>query len=257
MMLMMFTRKMSIKYIEDNKEEFLYSQDNCIDYLLEFSGIKYISLPRDVEKLDVLYSLKNLEGLCIYSSSYNRLDLSRIKSLQRLKIIFDSNMTNYLLDVKELKLVGALNSPRINDLKFGNGLKKLEISFWWTLSVLDNLPSSLSSLTLDYCLKLKDISYIKKLVNLSELKIFDCNKIEKLYEILSNLKSIKNLYLYNKETNVINHLKSIDFIDRMYSFECFISDYLIDDNNLNPLLKIKNKELLRWKKEYNIKRFND
>lgn len=241
------------KHINQNKEEFIHSQDNCIDYVTEFTGIKYISLPRDVEELNPLYDLKSLEGLCMYSSSYNRLDLTRINPLVKLEIIFDSNLTNDILDVVELKLIGISNPPDLCNLKFGNKLQKLELSYFGNLTELSNIPSTLYSLSLDYCLKLKDISCITNCHKLSKLQIYDCNKIENLYEILLNLNNIESLTFHNKETCVVNHLKSIKFIEYMPKLLSYISDYIIDDNNLNPLLKVKHKVLLRWKKKYNLR----
>ena len=241
------------KYIINNNISFIRSQDNCIDYLSEMPDIKYVSLPSDVEDLSVLYELKKLDGICLSSSAYNRLDLSRIKTLSKLEIEFDSKLDKELLDVEELKLVGIWYFPKLSDLKFGNRLKKLELSIFKNLKILENIPLSLNSLTLDYCSKLRDVSLIANFNNLLELKIYDCNKIENLYESLIQLKCIESLELFNKETQIINHLKSISFMNNMANLNHFISDYIIDDNDLKPLLKVKNKELFTWRARYNIK----
>ena len=239
------------KYIEENAIKFVHSQDNDISNLLYFPLIEYISIPRDAYNIECLYQLIHIKGIRIYVSLFNKLDVSRFKYLEKLDLVFDEKLKNELPNVRHLKLEVYSYEPDLCCVHNAQSLKELYLESFKKIDRLENINEELVSLSLDYCLKLKDISSIVKCKNLERLCIIDCNKIEGLYECLGECKSIKELKLYSKETNKINHLKSLNFIEKT-PIKQFKTDYIIDDNDLTPLKKLDDVIILRWKNEYNL-----
>jgi hypothetical protein len=113
--------------------------------------------------------------------------------------------------------------------------------------------SALKHFEVDYCRKLKSINGLACLANLETLKICDCNGLENLEEFFCRLRTLKELSMFTIETAARQHLKSLSFIEAMESLQSFVSNYIINDNDLTPLLRLKNAEIFEEKSYYNLR----
>lgn len=247
----LYKRKVYCKYIEENKIRFVHSQDNDISNLLYFPLIEYVSLPRDAYNIECVYQLNHIKGIRIYVSLFNRLDISKLKKLEKLNLVFDEKLKAELPDVSNLKLEVYNYEPDLSCLDNVPKLKELYLESFKKIDRLGNINEGLTSLSLEYCLRLKDVSSVLKCKDLERLCIIDCNMIVGLYECLCEFKSIKELELYSKETNRINHLKSLNFMKKI-PIKRFKTDYIIDDNDLSLLKQLDDVAILRWRNKYNL-----
>ena len=107
---------------------------------------------------------------------------------------------------------------------------------------------------LDYCLKLENISDIQSAANsLKYLRITDCNKIRELPSELIKLSELETLYVSTSQTKCVNRFTSVEFIKKLTSLKNFMTDYKIEDGNLEPLLNVENVDILKFYKNYNLK----
>lgn len=136
-------------------------------------------------------------------------------------------------------------------------LESLHLEFCYNLKTLDGIRlfGQLKRVILDYCLKLKNISDLKFFANsLKCLRITDCNKINELSDTLSELLAIESIHLSTSQTNCVNKLPSVCFVDKLVRLKSFLTDYQIEDGNLKPLLKIKEVDILKFYKSYNLQK---
>lgn len=245
----LYKKKKYMEYIETNNIKCIFSQDNDLSYLNDCPFIQYLILPKEAERLDALYELKEVFGLKIYSSVFNRLDLSKFPFLKELCLICDEKVDlTKVIFIRKLSIIhyaGKLNFVEFSNLNF------LEISNSKRIEELGVLPKNLQYLILDYCQALKNISSIED-IKLKELSIFDCNNIDNLEKVIISQKELISLKLYNKETNSKSNISSLSILNSLRKLKYFDTDYKILDYDLYPLKRLEDVNILRWYKKYNM-----
>ena len=253
-----FVRNQYLKYIEKNSINYLRCQDVDMSLLNFFSDIEFITVPEDAENLEELYKLKKLKGLEISARNLAKLDLACFKELEYL-VVSDYSKENYSLQscirLKHLYLIHS-NITSLKNIVVSSKLETIHLDFCYDLKTLDGIQSfaNLNKLVIDYCLKLNDVSSLKNISDsIKYLSITDCNKIQGLLDVLSQLTKLETLHLATFQTNRVNYLESIKFIESFHNLKSFMTDYNIKDGDLTPLTKIKEVNILKSYKHYNLK----
>ena len=255
----LYKRYQYIKYIQENSINYLYCQDVDMNLLTFFPDIEFITIPEDAENIEGVYNLKSLKGIEITANKLELLDLSYFSNLKYLVIHDYSGKQNLLVNCKQLKYLCIIHSD-ITSLKSilpNCNLDSLRLDFCYNLKTLNGIQllKYLKKLELDYCLKLENVSDIQSTANfLKELRITDCNKIKDLSSILVKLSELETLYISTFQTNCVNKLPSVDFIRNLTKLKNFMTDYKIEDGDLKLLLNIKNVEILKFYRHYNLQK---
>jgi len=241
------------KYITSNKIEYIYAQDNDISNFSFLSKVKYISLNKDCENYVFLNKYTNIEGISLYASTFNKMNSYDFKRLEKLYIIFDEEIKMTLPNIKALKFNACMYEPKQLDFKNLTYVKELVLMGFKKINNLEFLPLNISNLIIDYCPKLSDINYLVNLKNLVSLQLVDCNKINNVDKIVFDLKKLDTFSIYCDETFKSGHFSDLNFINDMPNLKKLKTDYMVDNNNLKPLLKLEDVTLLKWKKYYNLR----
>lgn len=241
------------KYITSNKIEYIYAQDNDISNFSFLSKVKYISLNKDCENYVFLNKYTNIEGIRLYASTFNKMNSYDFKRLEKLYIIFDEEIKMTLPNIKALKFNACMYEPKQLDFKNLTYVKELVLMGFKKINNLEFLPLNISNLIIDYCPKLSDINYLVNLKNLVSLQLVDCNKINNVDKIVFDLKKLDTFSIYSDETFKSGHFSDLNFINDMPNLKKLKTDYMVDNNNLKPLLKLEDVTLLKWKKYYNLR----
>lgn len=241
------------KYITSNKIEYIYAQDNDISNFSFLSKVKYISLNKDCENYVFLNKYANIEGIRLYASTFNKMNSYDFKRLEKLYIIFDEEIKMTLPNIKALKFNACMYEPKQLDFKNLTYVKELVLMGFKKINNLEFLPLNISNLIIDYCPKLSDINYLVNLKNLVSLQLVDCNKINNVDKIVFDLKKLDTFSIYSDETFKSGHFSDLNFINDMPNLKKLKTDYMVDNNNLKPLLKLEDVTLLKWKKYYNLR----
>lgn len=241
------------KYITSNKIEYIYAQDNDISNFSFLSKVKYISLNKDCENYVFLNKYTNIEGISLYVSTFNKMNSYDFKRLEKLYIIFDEEIKMTLPNIKALKFNACMYEPKQLDFKNLTYVKELVLMGFKKINNLEFLPLNISNLIIDYCPKLSDINYLVNLKNLVSLQLVDCNKINNVDKIVFDLKKLDTFSIYSDETFKSGHFSDLNFINDMPNLKKLKTDYMVDNNNLKPLLKLEDVTLLKWKKYYNLR----
>lgn len=241
------------KYITSNKIEYIYAQDNDISNFSFLSKVKYISLNKDCENYVFLNKYTNIEGIRLYASTFNKMNSYDFKRLEKLYFIFDEEIKMTLPNIKALKFNACMYEPKQLDFKNLTYVKELVLMGFKKINNLEFLPLNISNLIIDYCPKLSDINYLVNLKNLVSLQLVDCNKINNVDKIVFDLKKLDTFSIYSDETFKSGHFSDLNFINDMPNLKKLKTDYMVDNNNLKPLLKLEDVTLLKWKKYYNLR----
>ena len=242
------------KYITSNKIEYIYAQDNDISNFSFLSKVKYISLNKVFLVTNgTNYKYTNIEGISLYASTFNKMNSYDFKRLEKLYIIFDEEIKMTLPNIKALKFNACMYEPKQLDFKNLTYVKELVLMGFKKINNLEFLPLNISNLIIDYCPKLSDINYLVNLKNLVSLQLVDCNKINNVDKIVFDLKKLDTFSIYSDETFKSGHFSDLNFINDMPNLKKLKTDYMVDNNNLKPLLKLEDVTLLKWKKYYNLR----
>lgn len=239
-----------IKYVKENSVDMVYSRDYDISYLIDMPTIKYVILNDDIYNYEVLYEMPNLIGIKIFASSLKKLDINKMKFLKYIAVIVDEDIS--LLKYCHLEALELINCNKIPDFMSFNKLVRLSLVNCNIISI-GEIPNTIQFVNLDYCLKLRDISGLFKSKNLKILHIYDCNNIVNVCDIIKSCDNLEKLYLYNKTLKPKNRFDSLNFLKKLYNLTVFRTDYKVDDNDLKPLLNLKDANLYKWYKKYNLK----
>ncbi len=255
----LYKRSQYIKYVKEHSINYLRCQDVDMNLLTFFPEIEFITVPEDAEHLENIYKLRKLKGLEIAANKLKFLDLSGFSNLEYLIVHDYSNGCNLSLNCNKLKHLFIIHSniTDLNSISINCNLESLHLEFCYNLKTLDGIRlfGQLKRVILDYCLKLKNISDLKFFANsLKCLRITDCNKINELSDTLSELLAIESIHLSTSQTNCVNKLPSVCFVDKLVRLKSFLTDYQIEDGNLKPLLKIKEVDILKFYKSYNLQK---
>lgn len=255
----LYKRSQYIKYMKEHSINYLRCQDVDMNLLTFFPEIEFITVPEDAEHLENIYKLRKLKGLEIAANKLKLLDLSGFSNLEYLIVHDYSNGCNLSLNCNKLKHLFIIHSniTDLNSISINCNLESLHLEFCYNLKTLDGIRlfGQLKRVILDYCLKLKNISDLKFFANsLKCLRITDCNKINELSDTLSELLAIESIHLSTSQTNCVNKLPSVCFVDKLVRLKSFLTDYQIEDGNLKPLLKIKEVDILKFYKSYNLQK---
>lgn len=255
----LYKRSQYIKYVKEHSINYLRCQDVDMNLLTFFPEIEFITVPEDAEHLENIYKLRKLKGLEIAANKLKLLDLSGFSNLEYLIVHDYSNGCNLSLNCNKLKHLFIIHSniTDLNSISINCNLESLHLEFCYNLKTLDGIRlfGQLKRVILDYCLKLKNISDLKFFANsLKCLRITDCNKINGLSDTLSELLAIESIHLSTSQTNCVNKLPSVCFVDKLVRLKSFLTDYQIEDGDLKPLLKIKEVDILKFYKSYNLQK---
>lgn len=254
----LYNRNQYIKYVKENSVNYLFCQDVDMSLLAFFPDIEFITIPEDAENIEGVYALKSLRGLEITAKKLELLDLSRFSDLEYLVIRDYLKEEDLLLNCKRLKHLCLVHSgvTNLKTILSNCDLESLRLEFCYNLKTLNGVQclQNLRKAELDYCLKLENISDIQSAANsLKYLRITDCNKIRELPSELIKLSELETLYVSTSQTKCVNKFTSVEFIKKLTSLKNFMTDYKIEDGNLEPLLNVENVDILKFYKNYNLK----
>lgn len=244
-----------IKYYKDNKIEYLYSQDNDLSYLKHFDGVSFLSIPDEATNFDELNNLNNLRGLRLYSSSLKNIKPNILEKLEYLEIIYNDNALIDYSFLKALKHLRICNYP-YGEINIFNKLESLEFDYCKKLYNLDFIKKikTLKKIKLSFIPQLKDVSFLMELSNnLDNLQIRDCKKIVNLEMVLSRLTHAKNIEIITLETDSKMKIKNLSFMKNLSRLETFSTNYKIEDGVLDNLLKLKDANITAFYRHYNLK----
>lgn len=225
------------------------------------------------QDIDFLKNIKNLKCLYIYDDKIK--DLSVISELKDLEVLYlECNKVNkgpYFNELKKLKDVRVDWRPCFNSLFHNKNIEVLRIdsfqekdlSNFEVNSKLERLDlvmgpitslkgvtsfPSLIKLMVYRCSKLTNINDINNL-NLIELEIESCKKIENLEEVL-NIKSLESLII--DKCNTMKNINGVSALTNLIKMT--ISETSIIDGNISELMKLKNTDVyIDNKKHYSHK----
>lgn len=224
-----YKKSIQMKYMKENNVDYIYSQDYDISYLKDINSIKYLHLNEEVENIDTLYLLPNLNGLVISSKYLASIDFNKLPQLEKIVIGHkNKEIINLGNNIKEI----TISSYDFHDLTKINAnplLEKLYISYGpklKSLAGIENFPN-LKEVTIDGCFRLHNISSLCACKNIIKLNIYDCNKIEDLYDSISKLDNLEEINLYNKATWVVNSMKDLSFLDNLNKLKYLKTDYKV------------------------------
>lgn len=249
----LYNRNQYIKYVKENSVNYLYCQDVDMSLLAFFPDIEFITIPEDAENIEGVYALKSLRGLEITANKLELLELSRFSDLEYLVIRDYLKERDLLLNCKRLKHLCLVRSgvTNLKTILSNCDLEYLRLEFCYNLKTLKGVQclQNLRKAELDYCLKLENISDIQSAANsLKYLRITDCNKIRELPSESIKLSELETLYVSTSQTRCVNKFTSIEFIKKLTKLKNFMTDYKIEDGNLEPLLNVENVDVLKFYK---------
>lgn len=207
----------AVQKINDEKIEFYLSADYDLTIVKHCPSIRYIAISGEAD-LSVLYDVPTIEGIKIghLLGDNEKFDFSRLPNLRRLQIPYTKKNTSiFQLPKLSTLCLTDYNEQDMEKLQAFVGVQDLKMS----MSTLNSLKGIelmpfLQKLTLEYCLRLKDISPMSKLQNLKELTVLDCNTIEQIESTLSKLTALERLVLWRGETKG-GVLEDLDFVQDM------------------------------------------
>ena len=167
------------------------------------------------------------------------IDLSRFTKIEKLYIRdFQKGKLNINVDIEELGLINFYKKD-LSDISNVEKINKLFITYAPSVKSLDGIEDfvRLEELELDYAPRLHFIESLSKCENIKNLSIFDCNKIEDLFNSISKLVNIEYINLYNKETNVINKINDFSFLNNLNNIKRFLTDYKVPKGKIPDVIK--------------------
>lgn len=111
--------------------------------------------------------------------------------------------------------------------------------------------SNLEILILNYCRQLSDIGEISELGKLKVLQFYDNPRAKDLP--LDCLTALEELYLIDLETSSPRTLDTLAFLESMPNLHIFWSNYNILNGDLGLLLRLKDVDIFKDRKHYNIR----
>lgn len=252
-----YKRNRYVDFVNKNQIVYIQSRDVDMRLLSNFHHIKYLTVPEEAEFLESLACLRELRGLEITAQCLLKVNLDWFPQLDCIVIHgqpherIQCNTINSLYCIqwtmKDLSCLSDLRELKFLCLDFCSRLE--------TLQGIEHL-SELQELNLDYCLHLKDIDCIAGLSDsLKKLVITDCNAI-KDFNGLKNLGDLETLYLTRFQTQGTGKIASLKFLDYMSNLKYFMTNYRINDNDLQPLLRLKDATILKYFSGYNVAEHN-
>ena len=231
----------AVEKINNEKIEFFLSNDYDLTILKHCPTIRYIAISGEAD-LSVLYDLPTIEGVKIgwLFGDNEKFDFSRLTNLRQLQIPYTKkNKSLFQLPNLSRLCIREYKEKDLQQLQAFVGVQDLIISMSTlnNLQGIENMPS-LQRLTLDYCLRLKDISNLAEVKNLKELCVSDCNNIEKIESTLSKLISLERLILWSLETKG-GVLQNLDFIHDMKSLNEINCSWRIKKRDEEALKRLK------------------
>lgn len=246
----------AVQTINENAIEYYMSGDYDLSILVECPSIKYIRVSAEAT-LNTLIGLKNLKGvvICGLFGENEKFDFRQLNQIEQLAMRGSSKNRTWL-EMEQLKKlwVEPFFDKDLKNLRYLQKLVSLSLEGGKliTLDGIENLQQ-LQEFEIGYFGKLKNIEALKLLKNLFYLRVSDCDHIENLEEVLGSLKTIKELRLLNVFYSTRPRIKDLQFIKKMNSLESFISNYVVGDKDLTPLLNLKNADIFEERKGYNLK----
>lgn len=244
-----------VKFYEENKIEYLHSQDYDLSYLNRFPDIKFLSISDEAVNFDALNNLTELIGLSVFSSQLSNISFAILENLEYLEIIFNDNITLDFSLFKSLKKIRISDLPH-KEISIPQKIEMLELYCCKKITDLDFLKDSenLRQIKLNYLSKLENIESLKKLSKTLEiLDIWDCKKIKNIEETMQTLDNLKELQIITTTTDSKFRFSSLAFMKSMVKLESFASNYKIEDGKLNALLNLKNVNITAFYNNYNLR----
>jgi hypothetical protein len=221
---------------------------------------------------EVNINLKNLNGISLSTSQLYEIDNEILENVEYLEIYYYKKMRIDFTRFKSVKHLSLVNYP-YEDIKVENDLVTFRLKNASKLISLKGVNTkNVTKLVIDEApklLNLKDIDAsnviemtIENLRNLETIeldcpkltnfRICDSKKMINLEDFLSKCNNLKSIEIL-AYSDLNARLKSISFIDNIDNLETFKTEFKILDGNLKPLLKLKEADILRFYRNYNLK----
>lgn len=243
------------QYVYEHQIQYLISQDNDLSYLKFFPQIQFIEINNESENIELLYTLKELKGIKLYSSTLNKINLKLFPKLEYVYVIINEKLKfENILSAKYL-YIRFFNEKLISNICNIRNLKELTLDYCNKIESLKGIENlvQLDSIKIDYCKKLKDIYSLTMLSNLKKVEILESNNIENIEKTLVELNNIEMIRIFSRTTSSKKSLNSLNFIKMLKKLKKFETDYIIKDGDLIPLMNLNDTCILTWKKYYNVR----
>lgn len=243
------------QYVYEHHIQYLISQDNDLSYLKFFPQIQFIEINNESENIELLYTLKELKGIKLYSNMLNKINLKLFPKLEYVYVIINEKLKfENILSAKYL-YIRFFNEKLISNICNIRNLKELTLDYCNKIESLKGIENlvQLDSIKIDYCKKLKDIYSLTMLSNLKKVEILESNNIENIEKTLVELNNIEMIRIFSRTTSSKKSLNSLNFIKMLKKLKKFETDYIIKDGDLIPLMNLNDTCILTWKKYYNVK----
>lgn len=248
-----YKRNRFIEYVKDRQISYIYCRDVDLRLLSWFSQVEYLTVPEEAEHLENLQCLSELKGLEITAQCLSHVDLGWFPQLDRL-VVHGQPHQAIICDGINYLYCSQWSMKDFRNLIGVRKVKSLCLDFCSKLESLQGVEnfSGLQEIALDYCTRLTDIEALAaQAESLKSLSVTDCNRIRSL-QVLSQLINLETLSLTNFQSGGRGKLPSVAFLDALPRLQEFMTDYRILDNDLTPLLNLKNVSILCHNKKYNL-----
>jgi len=219
-------------------------KDSNIEFLSRIPNLKGVQIySRHVSSLDALKALKNLELIGIDTNSKRHPNFKQFSRLKTLLISWKKG-TESCFGHPTLEYINTDKYPyeNLNNFQNNKSLKRLKLSSpkLRNLSDIHQLPN-LSNLDFFYCPRLNDINHLADCEALEELEFYSCKKIGK-FPSMNEAKRLRKVKIEN--CGNIESLNSFRDCENLEKF-LVIGDTKIEDGNLDHILKIPTLRFFR------------
>lgn len=234
---------------------------DSIEFIAECPSLNHVNIiPSDTAKdrfdFSPIYNLSNIKCLqCqtvygTYEQFSSVVDYSHLHNLTNLALNSEGHL-NYekLKKLEVLSVTGDIKHKTIAEISCSRKMKDLTLcqSVIESLKGIENLDE-LQSLYLSCNRLLSDISFLKYNSNTLRSLVIEGSPRILDFSCLDELTSLEHLSLFGK-----NKLDNLDFLKNMKRLKTFSFSMSVANNDLTPCLRIPYVDVIRGKKEYNLK----
>ena len=256
----MYTNEEYVEFINKYHLEKAFIIADDISFLEHCPTLKYLKIVPsntagddfDFSPLEKLPEVKFLNCETKYGFNFSNsssIDYSNIKGVEAIHLVGEGHINSKILTT--VKSCNISESPKksLLDVISSTNLDYL-ILFQNKFKSLEGIEifKKLNHLKLSYNRFLEDLSALELLGNsLKELKIENCPKI-KDFSFLEKLVNLEVLTIYGK-----NSLPSLDFIKKLKKLRCFAFNVVVENGDLSPCLNVEHVYSAIDKNHYNLK----
>lgn len=232
-----------------------------LSFLPRCTSVKYITTHYSHDAVDgidysPLYQMPEIRSLnCtpplsdIPKSAVKPIDYTKINGLRHLAVYGNGNENFHLVQGLETLFISGRKQPiNLQDISCSPNLKKIDL-LQCGIKSLDGIGRyPMQQVNLSYLRSLEDISALSQCAStLRTLSIDACGKIRD-FSCLYELHNLEHLNLMGS-----NHLPDLDFLRNMPHLKTFVFSMEVDSGDLTPCTAIPYASCSKMKRHYNLK----